>query len=100
MIIIQQFRIILSYYFYRFPSLKNLINHLKEKHNSEISTSMLHFDNFENFNKWKEEEEQRTTSWYVRDTSATLYNKTKHYYFHCSGSGDYQGKDGSSRMRQ
>ena len=80
--------------------MKELIKHLREKHNSEISTSTLHFDHLKEFIKWKEEEEQRTQSWYVRDSSAKLYSEVKHYYFYCNRSGEYKGKDSSCRVRQ
>ena len=80
--------------------MKELLKHLREKHNSEISTSTLHFDHLTEFIEWKEKEEQRTQSWYVQDSSAKLYSKVKHYYFYCNRSGEYKGKDSSCRVRQ
>lgn len=75
-----------------------MIKHLNDEHNSKIFIESLHFDNWEEFSSWKRQEEIRTESCYVCDSSMKTYGSANHYYFYCNRSGDFVPKGHGKRQ--
>jgi len=68
----------------RFNSRYLLIEHLNRVHDAQIYQQKHEFGTWSDFEMWKTEEESRTKSSYVRDSSAKVYGKSKYYYFYCN----------------
>lgn len=75
-----------------------MIKHQNDEHNSKIFIESLHFDTWEEFSSWKRQEEIRTESCYVRDSSMKTYGSANHYYFYCNRSGDFVPKGHGKRQ--
>ena len=73
--------------FHRFSSIANLIFHLQEEHQIEISLQNLKFTNLEDFNEWKAKEEQLSKAYYVQHTASKVYGDNTHWYLYCNRSG-------------
>ena len=82
---------------YRFLSLKPLIEHLKIEHNKNMHEEHHEFPSFEEFMKWKREEETRTKSFYVQQCGPCTRCEARFWYFYCNRSGMYRMKKEGKR---
>ena len=66
----------------------------------EVCQQQLSFENFEEFSKWKENEEKQCNSYYVQHTAVKMYGTTKHLYLYCNrfGSARFRG-EGKRHMK-
>lgn len=74
-----------------------LENHLAHEHGLQIEYSKHTFSKYDNFLKWKEEEEASTRSKFVVERGATKIKEGKSYSFVCHRSGFYKPKGNKVR---
>ncbi|XP_033113503.1 uncharacterized protein LOC117114075 isoform X2 [Anneissia japonica] len=80
--------------------LDQLKDHVKECHSIEADIIMLDFDNEFDFHFWKGEQEKKTMSLYVQNTSAKTIGANKHIYFYCNRSGYVRDIEGRKRRKR
>ena len=82
----------------RFVSLKDLIFHLQSSHNKNIEMAEKDFGSLLAFLAWKEGEERRSSSSYVRQCAPQTPSSgpVKWYCYYCHRSGKYDTKGASN----
>ena len=56
--------------------LSQLMKHLNSEHDCQITSQKCNFNNWLEFDTWKEEEEKQTRSYYVWDSSPKMYRSS------------------------
>lgn len=85
-----------------FNTRESFVNHCSSSHDIAIKTETLHFDNEENFNKWKTETEKKSkTCFIIRNSDVRNHNGpiSKRSQYVCNRSGVYRGV-GETRKRE
>lgn len=82
-------------------SRKEMLKHLAHNHGTNVTSSDFAFDNFDEFETWKQEEENATKNNFPIETKqqhVTPNGKTtKHFYYQCHRSGNYKPKGNGLR---
>lgn len=77
---------------------ENLRQHLAVEHNIEVQCENLIFHSMKDFETWKNEIEQKTISFYTKDTGKkVLKNGVNKIFFNCHRSYDYKKKGNNIR---
>jgi hypothetical protein len=60
----------------------------------EVVNETLSFENLTQFDEWKLEEEKKSKSCFIKNSSVKKFNDTNHWYYYCnrSGIGRFRGK--------
>ena len=84
---------------YRFMTIHNLLQHLREDHKTGIVREEMDFKNFQQFLEWKSVQEEKVDTCYVQHCGArTTQQNTKVWYFYCNRAGKYQPKGKGRRQ--
>lgn len=83
---------------FRFRSIAQLINHLKAAHLINISTNTLNYEHFDDFLRWKNQEETTTRSQYTLQCAPQTSLQTKVWYYYCNRAGKYTPKGQQKRQ--
>ena len=82
----------------RFTNIEMLNEHLHSVHGISINKETKKFDSFQDFLKWKAEEEAHTNSLYVQHLGSRVRGNTTWWYFYCNRSGHYNPRGSGRRM--
>ena len=79
-------------------AINSLIQHLEKIHHLSIEVEEISFPCMESFLLWKEEEQRRTHSEYVKQCAPQLHKEAYMHYYYCNRSGKYTCKSLGKRQ--
>ena len=77
------------FYICSFGTLSSLIGHLKTHHNTMMETCEMMFSSMAEFLEWKEQEQLKESSQYVRKCAPQVIRDNRIWYYYCNRSGKY-----------
>jgi len=74
-----------------------LIEHLNSFHGHDLKIETETFTNWDEFEKWKETEEEMSKSWFVKKRGDRMTKQYKTSWFRCNMIGEYESKGKGKR---